>query len=544
MKKININKLSVLFYCLLFIFCIFSMHLYGRTSQHTVTFGLWMLASFYVTIKISRKLFIGYFIFSVLIALLYGVTGLLYGKMSYGIVTALFNTDSGEVTEFILTIPVKIYLILFLYLIFSIITYKIYKKTAINQEKGKTFYILASLVVIIFMINPIKSFTNAYNTNSHLLKALKGIHYYPFRVPADFAYYTKDYFNKLEEFERIKQSPDTFNVTKTEPQHQINVMIIGESMRRDYMSLYGYPHPTTPFLDKTPSLIWDNYISASGATALALERSLFAHKKDKIEEQIYTDSVTALAKKAGYHQYWISNQGVFSVYSTAATMASLKADYRWFNSSKNKDFVSHSDVGLLKQLDYAIKDKVNQPKLITLHISGSHSKFCSRISSEYKIKRFKQSGDKELGCYLNSLRQTDNLIELVYHQLKASGKSFSIMYFSDHGLSTFMTKLSGFHLTHSGKYKQNFDVPMIILSSDDTKQRHIKAKKSGYDFMALFAQWLGITETSLKEKGEKMFDETENKPIYVFDFSKVVTYDSLKVDEAAILPQSSNLILE
>ncbi len=544
MKKININKLSALFYCLLFIFCVFSMHLYGRTSQHTITFGLWMMASLYVTAKVSRKLFTGYFVFSVVIALLYGVTGLLYGKMSYGIVTALFNTDTGEATEFILTIPIKIYLILFAYLILSIITYKAYKKANINQKKGKTFYILSSLVVIIFMINPIKSLTNAYNTNNRLLKVLKGIHYYPFRVPADFTYYTKDYFDKLAEFERIKQAPDTFNITKTEPQHQINVMIIGESMRRDYMSLYGYPHPTTPFLDKTPSTIWDDYISPSGATALALERSLFAHKKDKIEEQIYTDSVTALAKKAGYYQYWISNQGVFSMYSTAATMASLKADYRWFNSSKNKDFISHSDIGLLQQLDYAINDKANQPKLITLHISGSHSKFCSRMSNEYKIKRFKQLEDKELSCYLNSLRQTDNFIELVYNQLKSTGKSFSIMYFSDHGLSTFMTKLSGFHLTHSGKYKQNFDVPMIILSSDNNVQKHIEARKSGYDFMALFAQWLGIEETSLKERGKKMFDESEEKPIYVFDFSKVVKYDSLKIDEAAVLPKSANLILE
>ncbi len=520
------------------------MYLYGRTSQHTITFGLWMMASLYVAVKISKKLFIGYFIFSVIIALLYGVTGLLYGKMSYAIVTALFNTDAGEVTEFISTIPIKIYLILGLYLIFSIITYKVYKKANINQKKGKTFYLLASLVVIIFMVNPIKSFTNAYNTNNQFLKLVKGIHYYPFRVPAGFAYYTVDYFNKLEEFERIKQTPDSFNITKTEPQHQINVMIIGESMRRDYMSLYGYPHPTTPFLDKTPAIIWDNYISPSGATALALDRALFAHKKDNIEEQIYTNSVTALAKKAGYYQYWISNQGVFSMYSTAATMASLKADYRWFNSSKNKDFISYSDIGLLKQLDYAIKDKVDQPKLITLHIKGSHSKFCGRISNEYKIKRFKQLGNKELGCYLNSLRQTDNFVELVYNQLKATGQSFSIMYFSDHGLSTFMTKLSGFHLTHSGKYKQNFDVPMMILSSNDNTQKHIKARKSGYDFMALFARWLGIEETSLKERGEKMFDESETNPLYVFDFSKVVTYDSLKTDEEAILPQSSNLILE
>ncbi len=512
----------------------FSIYLYGRTSQHLITYGLWMLASFYVAAKISRKLFTAYFVFSVLVALIYGSTALMYGRMSYATVTAILNTDPKEATEFIATIPLYVYIILFIYLIFSVIVYTIYQQIKNNKRKGKTFYILSILIFITLLVKPIKVFRDGYNEGV-LLKSLRSISYYPFKLPAKFSYLTIDYLNTIKEFDTIKNSSDTFNITKITPKHPINVMIIGESMRRDYMSLYGYPYPTTPFLSKTPSIIWDNYISPSGSTALALERMLFARDTNNIEKSIYTNSVTALAKKAGFQQYWISNQGVFSRYNSAATIASLKADYRWFNSDQEKEFTSYSDIGLLNRLDYAINDSSTKPKLITLHISGSHSEFCSRISADYKIKYFNNSGDKKLDCYLNTLRQTDNFIENVYKKLQQTNKPFSILYFSDHGLSTFTTKLSGFHLTHNGKYKENFDSPMVILSSNDNKQTHIKSQKSGYNFMALFAHWLGIEEKTLKEKGIQMFNESTNEQVYVFNYRDVIKYSSLEEDEPATI---------
>ncbi|BFO11432.1 hypothetical protein GGER_39420 [Serratia rubidaea] len=45
-------------------------------------------------------------------------------------------------------------------------------------------------------------------------------------------------------------------------------------MRRDYMSLFGYPLPTTPFLDQVNGDFYSNYISTAANTFESLPRTL------------------------------------------------------------------------------------------------------------------------------------------------------------------------------------------------------------------------------------------------------------------------------
>ena len=58
------------------------------------------------------------------------------------------------------------------------------------------------------------------------------------------------------------------------------IVIIGESVQRNYLSLYGYPEKTTPFLDRMPVTVVDDYVSTSANTATSLPRTL-AYMDDK-----------------------------------------------------------------------------------------------------------------------------------------------------------------------------------------------------------------------------------------------------------------------
>lgn len=72
-----------------------------------------------------------------------------------------------------------------------------------------------------------------------------------------------------------------------------------------------------------------------------------------------------------------------------------------------------------------------QPQLIVLHLMGSHPQACDRTDGKYAD--FVQS--KETSCYLYTMTQTDDLLSKLYDQLRNTGDSFSVVYFSDHGLA-------------------------------------------------------------------------------------------------------------
>jgi hypothetical protein len=82
------------------------------------------------------------------------------------------------------------------------------------------------------------------------------------------------------------------------------------------------------------------------------------------------------------------------------------------------------------------------------------------------------------------MTQTDTLLGKLYHQLQNSGESFSMTYFSDHGLAFKERGKEVQYLAHDDKYQQNFQVPFMVLSSDDKAHKVIKARRSANDFLS------------------------------------------------------------
>ena len=64
----------------------------------------------------------------------------------------------------------------------------------------------------------------------------------------------------------------------------------------------------------------------------------------------------------------------------------------------------------LPVLDKALKENITNPKLIVIHLMGSHPAFCERLPYEVKKYFINQS----MSCYLESIKYTD----LVFRKIK------------------------------------------------------------------------------------------------------------------------------
>ena len=117
-------------------------------------------------------------------------------------------------------------------------------------------------------------------------------------------------------------------------------------------------------------------------------------------------------------------------------------------------------------------------------------------------------------------------LESVNDLLVKNGESFSVIYFSDHGLAH-----KNDSLYVSNLYKQDYEVPFIMFSSDSIKRIEINEKQSAFNFMYGFTQWLGIKEKHLS--GVDFFNPKEQK-IKVFDWENIIDVNLLKDDPAKL----------
>lgn len=328
-----------------------------------------------------------------------------------------------------------------------------------------------------------------------------------------------EYFKQKNFLDESFNKDSKWEIISVSPKYKNYILIIGESMRKDYMSLYGYPIVTTPFLDKINGTIFNNYYSAAPNTQPSLQRTLYRQEN---YETVYTDNIISLLKLVGIKTYWLSNQGKMGEFDTMASRLGINADYNFFTKHLGYDSAKKFDFELLPKFKEILEKEKNTNKLIVLHLMGSHPIFCERLP--YKVKNY--FINQQMSCYLESIKYTDKFIESVNDLLVKNGESFSVIYFSDHGLAH-----KNDSLYVSNLYKQDYEVPFIMFSSDSIKRIEINEKQSAFNFMYGFTQWLGIKEKHLS--GVDFFNPKEQK-IKVFDWENIIDVNLLKDDPAKL----------
>lgn len=169
--------------------------------------------------------------------------------------------------------------------------------------------------------------------------------------------------------------------------------------------------------------------------------------------------------------------------------------------------------------------------MIVIHLLGSHPNFCNRLWQNVEFSYI----NTELSCYLQSIKQTDELLENIVKMLKQYARSYSLLYFSDHGLSFTGQNTHRIILRVGNKTKQNYEIPLIVLSSDDIQQQRIQFRQSSINFLYGFAEWAGIQFTNPEQFPS--FWQGTKQPIQVYDWTSWVDFDSLKSEPALFPPK-------
>ncbi|MEQ4620147.1 phosphoethanolamine transferase [Providencia vermicola] len=508
-KIVKIKNLLIYIIPLIILIISSKLMLKGSGYAHPTLRDITLVCALYIILYASKKAYVWIGIPIAILYAIYTPIGLTFDKPTYQYFASVIATDAIEGIEFFTQISIVNYFYAILIIIGILAFKKLCSKLNINYYRNKTLMIV---LVIIALINqsPFEYFYNVYESATKV----------------------KEEIITLRDFTK---SSEWGKSTLDNNQHYDDyVLIIGESVRRDYMGIYGYPINNTPFLNRVNSTIIDGLNSADNNTIGSLRLMLTLSDKETVKPN-YGLNIVGLAKSAGFKTYWISNQGYIGQHDTPITFIAKHADVKRFNKLGAFNSNDESDFSLIplfkKELTSPTQKK--QKRLFIIHLYGSHPNPCGRIEDYDNPFTTKDIKYHNISCYVASINKTDEVIEAIYSllekQYKQKDRTFSVIYFADHGLSHQDTE-EQIKIMH-GKTKYAYRVPLIQLSSDQVSTQYIIAKKSGMMFINGLASWLGISNPHLKESYHLFTPESDEEDFGLSEKLEARMDDAINIQE-------------
>ncbi len=461
----------------------------------------------------SKRIYICSIAFFSLVGALYTPIGLNYGYPDVNAVGSLIYTNRHETAEYISGLPISTYLTAIAIFFLMLFACKL-NVTLSGKSKKRLF----TLFVISVFWSPVKGYIKSdFEERSELLHvSLPEVRFF-----SDAYQSYHQVMSENNRFAKIIQYRDNWQPVVKEEKYDTYIMVIGESVRKDFMHVYGFPDKNTPWLDNTPATVLTNYISAAPSTQLSLTNSLAIRVANEIQ---LNNSIIALAKKAGFETYWLSNQGMKGGFDSPVALIGQQANHYTFLKEGSSDDRSYMpDDKLLPYIRKALV-KEDKKKLIVIHLMGSHPQPCARTNEKYR--RYFHA--KQISCYLQSIQNTDTLLADVENMANKNQLHWTMLYFSDHGLSFVNKNTDSENLTHNDANKQNYQVPFFItgydfsFKNDDrnkTGKNVIEAPRSGLNLLPMLSTWLGIAEPRLESKCDWFSNQTCQNQHTVISFS-------------------------
>ncbi len=246
------------------------------------------------------------------------------------------------------------------------------------------------------------------------------------------------------------------------------VIVLGESLRRGNLSLYGYDKKTTPHLDarRAQLLVFDQAIAPANQTVPSITMMLSAATVQDPDKYLSQPSLLSAAKEAGYHTYWLSNQGRVGQFDSKISLIAHDADTTVYTNTEF--YGSIVDDRLLHPLEVALQDP-HPYKLIIVHLQGSHQSYQNRYPAQAAVFNGKQYPNSKLTSkqnevlaqYDNSVHYTDSVLENILVQLEQQPNSV-LLFVSDHGERFYENGIATAGHGYSKPTKREFEVPYLI----------------------------------------------------------------------------------
>ncbi len=347
-----------------------------------------------------------------------------------------------------------------------------------------------------------------------------------------FSHPVKVYISYIEEIQSSKERLSSFNArdikksytaTKDE-KGEVYVVIVGESLNKHHMSVYGYPLNTTPELKKLQQQD-DLYIAANSysnypGTMAALSYALTEANQKNQKTYLESVGLVEVLNDAGFITHWLGNQPLSNSYDMILGLIAKEAqDVQLtfdieFHSMSHKN---HKPDGVLLPLYSTKLDQLDdqQSHVIFVHLMGNHTNYCERYPEEYNryevsaldaawLHIFKGGLGHSRECYDNSVLYNDFVVSEIITGLRQSlGEQGvgGVLYFADHSEDI---KRGVGHSTANFSYDM-VESPAIMWLSEGYKQKHpektssLVANQSAFfpnDF--IFDTVLGMTNTQIR----------------------------------------------
>jgi len=523
-KYTNHRMLSYTVYLLIFVYTFVLARLLSHNGGHFI-----FVALLFIILARYKFAFNASLIYSTLLATLFSPC-MVYGEINSDLVLNFLIADKSSVSEFITTLPAKLFASVAFILV---LTFVLIKQRNFLLIKNTTFYILVAIVAShMFIYPPIKVYSkNAMRDKGesfHLSSFLYGNANFIIRDSISIRTSYKSALMELDKQARALAAKPDWNPDIAQTDFDTYVVVIGESARRDALHAYGFAIENTPFLSNIPRVQFNNYIAIGGDTIISLSNTfvLDYHKNGNMG-----NNIVDLAKLAKFKTYWLSDQNEVGMFDSIISGIGKKADYAHFLNFSGSKQALFDDSLLLPHIAQALQDESQAKKLIFVHLYGSHMPFCNRTQGKYEVFHV----NKKLSCYVHSIKQTDDLLKDIYHLLQndkqQTDKEWAMVYFSDHGLAA---NSSGKTILHGQKYKTNYAAPFVILNSKLTETTFIDAPRSGLNFFDFFAGWTGIEDKLIS----KQCDFISEKPCA--NSTTVIRHDNSEADFSSLEEEKIN----
>ncbi len=371
-----------------------------------------------------------------------------------------FNTNFNEASEFMAIKATPLLLLLLPYIALYVLTLRHIPTLPLRTRGSIIVWPTLWLVVSVYFVDNMVS-------KSFLRLAVPDVE----RAFISF-------FEESKEYHNLKQRPlYPIDTQMNSSDSTVVVVIIGESVNRNHMSLYGYQRVTTPRLAaRTDIMAFDNVISANSNTLRSVMYFMTennAHHNRPIDSCIHLFDVF---HSSPYTTYWLSNQSPIGLWDNGVTNLASNADVKTFvnitaNSSKESAMMASYDQNLFAPLQSALADDAKH-KLIFLHLMGCHTQYSKRYPASFA--RYDEAGDKRtrtINTYDNAVYYNDYIVDSLFNLLAAYSNvhihmRISALYFADHGEHVFDQGDYAGHDYADTIPHTNVEIPFIFWFSD------------------------------------------------------------------------------
>jgi len=395
------------------------------------------------------------------------------------VVEALFNTNAGETSEFILQnfwalgkhLLIAILAAVFYWFLMGWRPTLFRKSSRVlhSNAQGRARFIRIPALIFTGLLL-LAHFNPTMRKENPLL-------YFPIRHAKWERYVenTRVLQDKITAAASMDSSLATMKFTKSGA--RTVVFLIGESVTRLNWSMYGYSRETTPQLESlgTQVLRFTDVITTLGSTVGDIRLMIGPATGERPELYTTKPDILTMARNAGYKTFWVTNHStdMAGSLSVIADHADVTVNV---NQGGSRGEGSHDDV-ILPELKKALDDPAPR-KFVILHILQAHPAFYFRYPESFarfndvddEVARNLKADGRSLRArkmrnyYDNAMLYSDHILKATIDLCEArTDQSIAWLYVPDHGED--VAHYSNF-VGHNNRVPAMFEIPMLFWKSD------------------------------------------------------------------------------